>query len=174
MAYLVRKLLKRESLDLIKNTTDIKDVIADFATTEFRTKNGKLSTWCIEKVQDIDDAVLAIAVTSSKIERMDFIIIDTSYIEQQNLKFKQSYAGIDIAVSELQDTHYDIEELTLPKLISCTSVYKRVLEADDDSETYIIRYLESKIKDLLEKAISDGRLDEGKLNKNIKKFLNNK
>ena len=171
MAYLVRKLNKRENVDLIGNTKDIDNMFADAATAEFRTKNGTLSTWLIDGVDQLDEAVLAIVVTSTKIERMDFIIINTDYLDEQKLEYSQTYAGQEIAVHDLQDTHYDIVNITIPKLIKCTFVYRRVFMEDNDQGIFIVRYVEGDIRDLLEKAAMASRLDLNILNKGIKKEL---
>ena len=68
-------------------------MFADAATSEFRSKNGTLSTWRIEFIEKLDEAILAIVVTSSKIERMDFIVINTEYLDEQHLEYAQTYAG---------------------------------------------------------------------------------
>ena len=171
MAYLVRKLTKRENVDIIGNTEDIENMFADAATAEFRSKNGTLSTWRIDSVDKLDEAVLAIVVTSSKIERMDFIVIDTDYLDEQHLEYSQTYAGQKIAVPDLQDTHYDIINVTIPRLINCTCVYRRVFKEDRDQGVYLVRYVEGDIRDLLEKAAIASRLDMNCLNKGIKKEL---
>lgn len=43
---------------------------------------------------------LAIAVTSSKVSKMDFLIIDTEILNNHNLEFKQTYAGRDAIADE--------------------------------------------------------------------------
>lgn len=171
MAYLVRKLNKRENVDIIGNTEDVENMFADAATAEFRSKNGTLSTWRIDTVDKLDEAVLAIVVTSSKVERMDFIVIDTDYLDEQHLEYSQTYAGQKIAVPDLQDTHYDIINVTIPRLINCTCVYRRVFKEDKDQGVYLVRYVEGDIRDLLEKAAIASRLDMNCLNKGIKKEL---
>lgn len=171
MAYLVRKLNKIENVDLIGNTEDIENMFADAATAEFRTKNGTLSTWRIEGVDRLDEAVLAIVVTSTKIERMDFIIINTDYLDEHKLEYSQTYAGQEIAVHDLQDTHYDIVNITIPKLTKCTCVYRRVFVDDNDRGIFIVRYVEGDIRDLLKRAAMCSRLDMNILNKGIKRAL---
>ncbi len=171
MPYLVRKLNKRDSLNIIGQPCEVEKIVADAATTEFRTKKGTLSTWRIECLTDLDEAVLAIVVTSTKIETMDFIIINTDYLDEQDLEYKQTYAGLDIAVPDLQESHDDIVDITIPKLINCTKVYKMILEVDNDQEIYIVRYVEGDIKKLLSKAYSDSRIELEKLNKGIKKII---
>lgn len=172
MAFLVRKLNKRDNIDIIGTATDIDKLYADAPTGEFRTKEGTLSTWFIDSLDSLDEAVLAMVVTSNQITRMDFAIIDTKILDNNGLKYKQTYAGEDIAVPDLQDTHYDILGITIHKLINCAKVFKEVYEQDNDQEQYIVRYVEGEIKELLNKAYSDNRIEMSKLNKGIKKGLN--
>ena len=171
MAFLVRKLGKMDELFSLSGKTDIGAIQADIPTTEFRTKNGTLSTWHIDSLDDIENAVLAIAVSSSEIAKMDFIIIDTDILSKNSLEYRQTYAGQEIAIPDLQDTHYDIVGVSIEKLINCTKAYQAVVEMDPEGETYIIRYAAGEIKDLLKKALADNRVDESKAPKKIKEQL---
>lgn len=173
MSYLVRKLNKRANIDIIGKTEDVETMFADAATAEFRSKNGTLSTWRIDSINKLDDAVLAIVVTSSKVERMDFILIDTDYLDEQQLEYSQTYAGQKIAVPDLQDTHYDIINITIPRLINCTCVYRKVFLEDKDQGIFLVRYTEGDIRDLLVKASDESRLVIDTLNNGIKKVLLN-
>ena len=65
MPFLVRKINKRGTFESLQ-TESTEDICADLPTNEFRTKDGKLSTWKIDSLDDLDNAVLAIASTSSK------------------------------------------------------------------------------------------------------------
>lgn len=171
MAYLVRKLNKIDSIDKIGQAENLEDIYADAPTTEFRTTNGSLSTWIIDSLELLDEAVLAMIVSSTKITKMDFAVINTEYLDENNLKYKQTYAGQDIAVSDLQDTHYDILDITINKLINCVKVYKKVYEADNDEGKYIVTYVEGQIRDLLQKAYENKRINMERLNKGIKKGI---
>ena len=171
MAFLVRKLIKRSSIEQIAAADSVEEMFADAATAEFRTTKGTLSTWKINDIIDLDDAVLAIVATSSKIEKMDFIVIDTKLIEENHLEYIQSYAGKEIAVPDLQDTHYDIINITIAKLINCTCIYRKVFEQDCDEGMYIVRYVEGDIKDLLAKALAEGRIRIELLPKDIRKSM---
>ncbi|HRR35584.1 MAG TPA: hypothetical protein P5535_00760 [Clostridia bacterium] len=126
MAFLVRKLIKMSELFSLCERTEIKEIYADIPTTEFRTKNGTLSTWHINSLDDIEDAILAIAFTSSDITKMDFIIIDTDILSKNSLEYKKTYAGQEIAIVDLQDTHYDIVNITIEKLITVQGYIKQL------------------------------------------------
>ena len=148
MAFLVRKLCKRDKLPILVEIDDINKMDADIPTTEFRTTDGKLSTWIIDSLDRLDEAVLAIAVSSSEITKMDFIIIDTELLSKYNLEYKQTYAGQDIAVPDLQNTHYDILNVSIEKLATCTQVYQSIIKEDPECEKYIIRFVAGEIKDI--------------------------
>ncbi len=171
MSYLVRKLIKYESILQIGSAENIKNMPADAVTSEFRTKDGALSTWEIKSIEEFDNAALAIIITSSKVDKMDFIAIDTKYLEQEGLIFEKTYAGQDIAIPDLQDTHYDIKNITITKLINCANVYKRVFQDNQQEEKYIVRYVQGEIYDLLKR--SEKRIKEEILNSGIKKFIKN-
>ena len=92
MAYLVRKINKKKNIDALRGDLKIDELTADMPTGELRTTNGTLSTWIVESLSELNEAVLAIAVTSSKVSKMDFLIIDTEILNNHNLEFKQTYA----------------------------------------------------------------------------------
>ena len=171
MAFLVRKLGKMDEIFSLLDKTDVQKVYADIPTMEFRSKNGTLSTWYINSLDEIGNAVLAIAVTSSDITKMDFIIINTDILTENALEYKQTYAGLDIAIPDLQNTHYDIVDITIEKLINCTKVYQKIVELDTNGEKYIVRYAAGEIKDMLKCAIMENCIDESKAPKKIKEQL---
>lgn len=171
MAFLVRKLCKRDKLSSLISTTDINKLNADIPTTEFRTTEGRLSTWIIESLDKLNDAVLAVAVTSSEISKMDFIIINTELLSKHQLEYEQTYAGQEIAVPDLQNTHYDILNISVEKLAVCTQIYQTIVREDPECEKYIIRFAAGEIKDILREALKNKRIDESKASKNLSKEL---
>ena len=171
MAFLVRKLNKMDRLSVLAETPDVNQLYADIPTTEFRTTQGSLSTWIIESLDKINEAVLAIAITSSKISKMDFIIIDTDLLSKYQLEYKQTYAGEDIAVPDLQNTHYDILNISVEKLAVCTKIYQDIVCEDPDYEKYIVRLAAGEVKDILKEAFIKNRIDESKIPPNLEKEL---
>ena len=80
------------------------------------------------------------AVSSTKITKMDFIIIDTKLLDEMELEYKQTHAGMEIPIDDLQDTHYDIIGISLKKLVECAKVYRTILSNEDsEEEKYIVR-----------------------------------
>ena len=54
---------------------------------------------------------------------MDFVVIDTDKLDHHNFKYSKTYAGQEITVSDLQDTHYNIVDITMKSIIDCINVY---------------------------------------------------
>lgn len=172
MSYLVRKLYKRENIEKIGQADSVETMYADGAVEEFRTNSGTLSTWEIQSLEQIDDEVLAILVTSSDITKMDIVIINTKLLDTNGLLYNRTYAGQDIAVPDLQDTHFDILDITIPKLINCSKVFKQIYIDDNDEGKLIVRYAIGELKDLLIKANENKRIKLELLNPKMKKVLN--
>lgn len=167
MAFLVRKLIKRDRLIVLENEDEIGNILADIPTTEFRTNDGTLSTWRIESLEELDDAVLAIAVSSSEISKLDVIVLDTNLVEKNGLSFSYTYAGVDIPVPDLQDLHCDIQGITMQKLFDCALLYREIIISEPDEGKYIVRYSAGEVKKLLKNAISSNRVDRTKATKKI-------
>ena len=170
MGFLVRKIYKRSSIDSFSEATVLSEMYADAPVTEFKTTKGTLSAWFIEDLNQIENAILAILVTSTKVERMDFIAIDTRILDKYGLSYEKSFAGCVVAVPTLQDIHYDIKEITIEKLMNCSQVYKEVIKQADNSK-YIVRYPEGKMLELLKRALSEKILNKELLNDNIKDWI---
>lgn len=174
MAYLVRKLIKRDKLSELECVSEIENLLADIPTIEFRTTNGTLSTWKIESLDELENAVLAIAVSSSDISKMDFIVIDTDLLFENGLSYAETYAGMDIAVPDLQDSHCDIQGITIDKLKNCASIYRDVLVNETEEERFIVRFSAGEIRKIIKKAISENRIDGskaiGKIGEEIRKL----
>lgn len=172
MSFLVRKLNKRDQLYQLIEKESIEDIYADVPSNEFRTTKGTLSTWIIDTLDNLENAVLAIAVSSTKISKMDFIVMDTDLLVKNGLEYKKTYAGVDIPIPDLQETHYDIIGVSLKKMTNCTNVYKSIFEEENEEiEKYIVRFSEPQIKEMLKKAVSQNRVDKTKATKNIRETI---
>ncbi|MCI9372225.1 MAG: hypothetical protein HFI52_02325 [Lachnospiraceae bacterium] len=176
MPFLVRKILKDESIEHIENIED-NDFLhqsADVPTTEFRTKHSTLSTYMIDNLNELDKAVLAIATTSSKISSMEFIILDAEILKAIGLKYENTYPGMEIPYEEMQEFHYDIVDVTIENLAKCLEAYKKTLQLDDNKSTFIVDYAEGKIKDLIKTALKQEKFNIEKvpveLNKAVQKL----
>lgn len=172
MPYLVRKILKRKSIDLIGESMNFNDMLADPVTNEFRFDGGGLSSWLIDSIDNIEDAVLAISTTGNNITKMDFIIINVDFLKDYNLEYKQTYAGLEMPITKLQNTHYDIGTVTISKILSCIQLYKRVFDEDKDTNKFVKRYSLNEMRQILKNAYINHQIDKlEKLDKRLKEQI---
>ena len=172
MAFLVRKLSKQDNMEKMGTAINPSEMIADAPTAEFKTSNdGTLSTWIVDSLDTVDEGVLAIAVSSTAVSKMDFVVIDTALLDRYNLRYAQTYAGQKIAVPDLQNTHYDIMDITMKSIIDCIKVYKDIYINDNGEGKWYFRYSEGDIKRIIKSAIDSDRIDLCKLNSRIKKDI---
>ena len=167
MGFLVRKLANKNHIDLIKTCKNILEIDADIISTEFRTSKNSLSTWRIEKIEDVNEAILAIISTSERYSKMDFIVIDEEYLKERSLKYEQTFAGKEIPIKELQNTHFDLQELSLAKIIDCINVYQ-MIGTNDSNNIFVFRKTESEVKKLFKNAIDEGRVQIELLSNELK------
>ena len=167
MAYLVRK-IRRPYLDRIKSAKVFSEIEADVVTSELRTQHNTLSTWRIERIDDVSEAILAIATSSTKIEKMDFIVIDEAAVFERGLKTinSKSYAT---PIECLQDMHYDIADLKVEGLGKITDIYK--LMAEKDENKYVISLFKSDVKKLLSEALAQRRFIVDDANEQLREDL---
>ena len=153
MPFLVRKIMRQSNVNSITNCSKEKilDITADVTTNEFRTSEGKLSVWLIDSLDELDKAVLAIAMSGQKIE--DFKIAVINFDNIKNAFELDESPGIT-AVTSLACMHRDICGITHSSLEVLLKAYK---DAADDGRC--IRYKTKEIKRLTKNALIDKQID---------------
>ena len=116
MPYLVRRISRakwdNEDYDYLHNDNPPADAI----TSCLRTFNNELSTWLIEDVKDLNQAILCL-VTGSKqenINTLQLIYFDIEEISRRGLVFEKTPG--DTVINEFQDSHFDIQSLNYDSL----------------------------------------------------------
>lgn len=168
MSFLIRKINKRALFEHFKEYSNVNDMCADLPTSEFRTRQGTLSTWKVDSMDDINEAMLAIIISSSEISKMDFIVIDTNFLDELGLEYKHTDPGMDLPIPELSKLHYDIVNISLKKITLCAELYKRIYIKNGDTEEYVFRLSKGEVKDRIISVLKEGRIDITKANNSIK------
>jgi len=112
MSLFVRKIIKSKWYQ-----TDIEngdDVSADAITNCMKTKQNTLSVWEIESPDELDNAVLAIVSQHQHLETIDVVKLDSVSLVENEIVWVES-RGLT-PIDDLVDTHFDLSELTYPKL----------------------------------------------------------
>jgi hypothetical protein len=164
MAVFVRKLSNRKNIDSIRKAANVKDVQADAVTSEFKTKNNSLSVWRVVDKTAAEQGILAIALSSSHIETMDFVLFDEDSVNSNNLTAIHTFPAKN-PYSDAAEMHFDISDMRLHSLSSICKMYKSI----DDS--CIIRKTKSDLKNLIIKANSEGLINSSDANDDVIKYL---
>lgn len=174
MAYYVRKLNKKNSLEKIQQAHSIPDVVAD-VLNEFRISSGELSVWKISDITDINTAILSIAITSEKLDRTDFLLIDEDIVSQCGFAVVQGPSGQQLC-DDLENNHYNITNLTVGNIDKCVEIYSKVIDGLDLSKVnkLIPRKTEAEIGQLIHDALSSNKISEDDINPNCLKYINEK
>lgn len=130
---------------------DVFELSSDAISSCLRTSKCTLSAWEIEKEEDLDEAVLALASGFDKLETIDVVILDGEYLELSKV-LNQRSAG-NTAVPDLIDKHHDFVDLNYYKLgLIAEHIIQRI------KQEKVKRYSIEELKKLLIDAIDKERL----------------
>lgn len=134
------------------SATDVSDIGADAITLSMKTMRNAMSVYEIPSSTNIDDAFLAVSSNFQRLESFDIVTMEKHDLDNLNINCIHN-KGIT-RVEDLKDTHLDISGLCYSKLGTIANyIACRILA------THSIRRTKSQLKDILNKAIRDGRLD---------------
>ena len=113
--YYIRKLSKLSTLAKIKNTENINDVPADLLKQELITTANTLSFWKCDSLTDTRDAIKAILLSTTGIEKSQFIILDDEMLDEIGVRRDNSQKG-KTGYLGFEDLHVNFCELTYGKI----------------------------------------------------------
>lgn len=161
----IRKVTKSRWNNQIVGTGHIKDIIpADTIVYCLKTEGNTLSIW---EVEDIDDAILALASVSNSLSSIDVVSFDKSFFDEYYISIENKIA-LSNPVTDLQNKHYDIVDLNYNTLGDVAINIANQVKADEKN---IIRYTVADIKRIIKKAIADKRLDVNSLSESIQNSI---
>ena len=166
MAVFVRKLNARRNIDDIRCVENVKDTPADAITSEFKTKSNTLSVWHVAGKNAAEQGILAIALSSSHIETMDFVLFDEKTVLKNGLSVVRTSPGKN-PYSPAEGMHFDISEMCLKSLSDICQLYR------DIDSSCIIRKTKSELKKLIIQAHRDGLIDTSAATDDLLKDLRN-
>jgi hypothetical protein len=138
-------------------------VSADAITSCLKTKGNKMSVWSVE---NLEDAVLALASTNTSIAIVDVVELDAKRLKQLNFSVYQKDA--ETPAEQLNNKHYDIVDLDYTTL---GVIANEIASETTKDSAYIKRYSASAVKKILKNAITDGKIKIDALDKNLRNNL---
>lgn len=162
MSLIVRKIERAKWMqnDILSGA----DVSADAITNCMKTTINSLSVWEVSQEDKVEDAVLALASQSERIETMDVVILNRTRLIEVGLQLEETNGLTPIEA--LSQKHRDIVYLTYTSL----GVLARLIVEGIRNNT-VQRYTVGRIKNLIKNAIAAGRLNEEALKEKVRSQL---
>lgn len=165
MTYLAHKISRAKwaHLDFMK----VDDIGADALTVCLRTRENQLSFWRCDSTNDsdVEEVVLALAGGMDRLDTIDIVLIPNESFDHSVYQIEPSPGKT--AVKDLRNLHVDIIELTAKKLCRLIPVFAANVRNDS---TYF-RIKRSKVRDMLNQALKEDRIDLDTLSFEIYKYL---
>jgi hypothetical protein len=162
MAYLVRKIAPAKW----SSARSLEVLSADALTADLRTTDNTLSLWEIGGEEDLNDAVLALAISkkAKKFEKMDLILIPKDIILAKQLSIRESPG--DTFAEKLSDTHREVVDLKYPSLGVFAQI---IIELLSEKAPTTITKIE--VENIVKTAYNDSKIDISCLPEDMKKIL---
>ncbi|MCG7344030.1 hypothetical protein MHZ92_07795 [Sporosarcina sp. ACRSL] len=153
MTYLVRKYSRGKWPKEDFDKCPVEALRADAITSCLRTTNDTLSTWEIESLENVEDAVLALVSGFDKLATVDVLIFSINEVEKRG--FKVELTPGDTPIEELKNTHMDITGLTYKTVGEFSRLMLDTMNVDGRT----MRFTVKKLKTLFQEAIDKGKVD---------------
>jgi hypothetical protein len=162
MVYLVRKIAPAKW----SSARSLEVLSADALTADLRTTDNTLSLWEISGEDELNDAVLALAISkkAKKFEKMDLVLIPKDTILAKQLSIRESPG--DTFAEKLSDTHREVVDLKYPSL----GVFAQII-IDLFSEKAPITITKTKVENIVKAAYHNKTIDVSCLPEDMKKIL---
>ena len=161
MPYLVRKIARGKwpSSDIL--SFNVSDISADAISSCLRTSSNTLSTWEIDKIEDLEEAALALVSSAEHTDTMWVIFIEKSEITKNGLGINNTPGNT--CVRDLVDRHIDVTGLTYKTIGDFAGFVLEALKQDQ-----VKSFTSSTLKKMLKRAIEEDRINPDQLNPKLR------
>ena len=168
--YYVRKLSKPNNYEKVKLAESIEDINSDVLKQELSTTFDTLSFWKCNDLDNMDDTIKAILLSTNKIDKSKFIVLDSELVKKYDLDVEESIGKT--GYKGFENLHIDISNLTYKKIGEILKAYKESFEED----MYQKELSKTEIKELIKEVNEEQKIDfdniDDHLKKDIMKILN--
>jgi len=162
MAFYIRKIDLGKWM-LNSEVDDHRKLSADVITNCLKTKRNSLSLWKIDTMNQLNEALIAITSSMTHLDRIAIAFFEDKKLgDELNL---QNSAG-QTPFSEFREHHFDIVELDYESLGKFSKVVHEAVKDKNYEEMS-----KAKIKELLNKAVKDKKLNISEISEHIIKHL---
>ncbi len=167
--YYIRKLSKLSTLAKIKNIDDINDIPADLLKQELATTGNTLSFWKCDSLNDTTDAVKAILLSTTAIEKSQFIILDDEMLDEIGVRRDDSQKG-KTGYLGFEDLHVNFCELTYGKIGQIIRLIKDVNKRTELTPVFGKDEVKAFIRDVCKAGLLNANQIDEHLMSDIEKY----
>lgn len=135
---------------------DVDCVRADAITSDIRTTEDTISVWKIDAIEDLNQAVLALASGGDKAVTYNVLSIPEESMQRYGFELKETDGNTP--VEELKGTHRDVINVTYAGLGKFAQM---IMDSVDAEQMHTIT--KKTVKRLIVDAYKDGKIDKDKL-----------
>lgn len=109
---LLRMVSAQSKWDGSKNVNRDDGFICGDAISDLRTTNNTLSVWKADSEQDIEDAIVALALGRDKVQTLNYLLIDEGELERMEIQISSDVPGDIKGLDEqIRKKHRDLIEM---------------------------------------------------------------
>lgn len=162
MSFFVRKIEKAKWLqnDIISGQVPSADAITNCT----KTNRNMLSVWEIDKMEDINLAILALLCRQEHLDSIDVVCFTSESISGKGINIEETDGKTTFEL--MKKKHRDLSKLDYDKLGEIAELIIEEIKEKRD-----IRISVGKQKEILKKAIKDRLIDQESISENILKKI---
>lgn len=164
--YYIRMFSKPASYHKLNDIDSVENIGSDILHQELKTSDNTLSFWKCEDINDKDDTIKAILLSTNKIDSFKFIILDSKLLEKYNLEMVDNamptgYKGHD-------NLHSDLSYLTYKKIGDVLKVFSETVKNNKEA---IVDYDKPQVTKIIKQLYYEDKIDLDKINDRLLKLM---
>ena len=166
---LIRMVASIDKWDGSKQVNRPNPSICGDALSDLRTKENRLSVWKCDSFEDVDDAVVALALSRDKVQKMSYLILREENLAKLEIEIADDKIGQAPGLEDIiLSKHRDMIEMDFFHL-GFLAEYMSDLAKDPQNQYTRTR---KEVKDLLEKYRADKKINLDGMNQKLREDLN--
>ena len=155
MSLLIRKIEKAKWLqnDIINGQIPSADAITNCT----KTSRNTLSTWEIDSVSNINNAVIALLCGQEHLDTIDIVYFEPEKISERGISIEATEGRTSFAI--MKEKHRNLSQLDYEKLGTIAEIIIEEIKSNRD-----VRFSVGKQKEILRQAIKNGLISIESLN----------
>lgn len=139
------------------------------AVSDLRTTDNKLSVWKADTKEDIDDAIVALALNRDSVSKLSYLVLDEKDLDEMDIEISDKEAGVAAGLdSKILTKHRDLIDLDYWQL-GFLAEYMTTLAQDESNQHFCSV---SEIKKLLGRYKDECKIVPEQVKDKLKEKLN--